>query len=1124
MLNLYAIRTVAWYEAKLLWRSWAFRIFSLLGIAMLFGICVGMGTKVGGAPHYMRALGGSLLLANLKMLNIYQGIIAAFMATEFLKRDKKFDSAQVIFTRSFSNIDYLLGKFLGIFGIFFILNLVIVLMTFVFDAFLSTSAFALEPYLWFPLLVSLPTLMFVIGASVLIVTLFRSQAIVFVIMLGFSLLSLIYIGRHLFFIFDAYMFYQPLIYSGFVGLSNWSDVFLLRGAYFALGLGMFFVSVFMIKRLKQSKFANISAFVISVVCIGASIFMGMTYLDSNYENRDYRQNLKLLSQNVPETPTISILEHSLNVDWNKNNLTGHSTIIAVNKNDISLDSLLFSLNPGLKVNSISFYGEDAEFSQDNFLIWAKPGKPITQSDTVSMQIEYSGTIDDRYCYLDLPDEKLETQFSMWIFRVPKYYSFVTDRYLHLTPESGWYPVAGLHRGAAFPDLPARDFTKFNLSVSTPPDLTAISQGNVTTEQKNGKTEYNFAPVTSLPQISLTVGEYERRSIAVEDVEYSLYTLPGHDYFVEYFDSLGDTLSNVIVDLKNEYEVNLGLEYPYNKFNLVEAPIQFYAYNRFWTIGQETAQPQVIYLTEMGTANSGCDFGMFQRYSTRSQERANQLEDPKVLQSTYLNYFAKIDLLGFMEGMRGLARHENVEIRFRILPNFVSYVTNIHSDKWPLLNFAFESYFENRIKPPVQTRWRSWRGLTDQERANLALKEFSLNEIIASPTLEDNTVQAALKSKGLSLLSLLEARSSNGEFAEEINKFVASSNFQNITDSTFLDFAFEVGGSEFSADIETWYNDTTLPGYIFEDIESYNIIYDERTKTQVKFKVSNPTNVDGMINISLRYQRQEANFGPWWARMQQQYDYSKIYYIPGQTQREIGFIIDEPPSSMTIDTYVSRNIPSVINHPFRDQEMRRKEPPVEGDSLVNLAEIKKPDTGEYTVDNEDPGFTIIGIIPENWLRRNLREYFDIGEIKDPYVGLRSWDAPGIWLPTTGQKFHGKFIKSAMHKKSGTGENKIAWTIDLAASGDYDIYFYFEDESYENWWRHRHRNRNRDMGEKQFFVHHEDGVEEILLDLDDAEEGWNYLGTYRLPNGPNKIEMSDKNRTQVTTADAVKWVKR
>ncbi|MFH1700455.1 MAG: hypothetical protein ABIE07_07685 [Candidatus Zixiibacteriota bacterium] len=1124
MLNLYAIKSVAWYEAKLLLRSWAFRIFSILGIAILFGMCMGMGTKIGGAPHYMRALGGSLLLANLKMLNIYQGIIAAFMATEFLKRDKNHDTSQVIFTRSFSNIDYLLGKFLGILGVFLALNAVLILMTLIFDAFLSPSAFAWEPYLWFPLLVSLPTLTFVIGGSVLLVTLFRSQAVVFVAMLGFSLLSLIYLGRHFYFIFDAYMLYQPLIFSGFVGLGNWSDVFLLRGAYFILGLGMFFISVFTTKRLKQSRVANVAASVISIVCLVSSVLLGMTYLNSNYQDRDYRQDLKSLAQSAPNTPTVNILENSLEIDWQGGVLSGRSTLSVVNNNESSLDSLLFSLNPGLKVSSISISGEVIEFSQNRFLIWIKPQNPVAMNDTLSMIIEYSGSIDDRYCYLDLPNDKLESEYSLWIFRIPKIYSFVADRYLHLTPESGWYPNAGLQPGTAFPDSPAREFTKFSLTVSAPPGLTAISQGKVSTIEKNGQIEYSFAPEKFLPQMSLTIGEYERHFLTAEDVEYSLYTFPGHDYYLEYFNELGDTIGTVIIDLKNEYEVNLGLEYPYDKFSLVEAPIQFYAYNRYWTIAQETVQPQIVYLTEMGTANSGCDFRRFERSSNWSQERANQLEDPKVLQATYLGYFAKIDLMGFNEDMRGLTRHENVEIRFKILPNFVSYVTNINSENWPFLNYAFESYFESRIKPPPQISMWFDAGLTEQERANLALKQFPLKEIINTSAVKDETVQAAVKSKGLSLISILEARSGNEEFTGEINDFIKTNSFQNITDSTILAFASRVGSPEFASDIDVWYGDTALAGYIFEDIESYNIIHDERTKTQVKFKVTNPTDVDGLIKISLRYQRQEANFGPRWERMQQQYDYSKMYYVPAQKRREIGFIIDQPPSSMTIDTYVSQNIPAILNHQFRDQQMRRKETPVEMDSLAAFADNKNDSSGEYLVDNEDPGFTIIGIIPENWLRRNLREYFDIGEIEDPYVGIRSWDAPGVWLPTTGQKFHGKFIKSAMHKKSGTGENKIAWEINLEASGDFDVYFYFEDESYENWWRHRGGNRNQDMGEKQFFVYHEDGVEEILLDLDDAEEGWNYLGTFRLPSGSNKIEMTDKNRTQVVTADAIKWVKR
>ena len=68
------------------------------------------------------------------------------------------------------------------------------------------------------------------------------------------------------------------------------------------------------------------------------------------------------------------------------------------------------------------------------------------------------------------------------------------------------------------------------------------------------------------------------------------------------------------------------------------------------------------------------------------------------------------------------------------------------------------------------------------------------------------------------------------------------------------------------------------------------------------------------------------------------------------------------------------------------------------------------------------------------------------------------------------------------------------------------------------------RGRRARNLHFLVYHEDGVEDLQVDLQEAEEGWNYLGTYRLAAGPAHVEMTDKTGGRSVVADAVKWVEK
>jgi len=64
---------------------------------------------------------------------------------------------------------------------------------------------------------------------------------------------------------------------------------------------------------------------------------------------------------------------------------------------------------------------------------------------------------------------------------------------------------------------------------------------------------------------------------------------------------------------------------------------------------------------------------------------------------------------------------------------------------------------------------------------------------------------------------------------------------------------------------------------------------------------------------------------------------------------------------------------------------------------------------------------------------------------------------------------------------------------------------------------------DVTEYHYFVHHDDGVDEIQFEGSQSPEGWNLLGTFHISAGQTEVELSNKSKGPVVVADAVKWVK-
>jgi hypothetical protein len=1095
MLSLHNIWTVTRFEIKTLLRSWFFRIFAGLAVALLFLFNLIIMTGMATPPHILYGLAPSIPYSNMILLNIVQSIIVIFLASDFLKRDKKLDTTEVIYMRSMTNGDYVLGKSMGILLVFAFLNLTVILLAMIINLLSPEVSFSLQAYIYYPLLISLPAIIFILGLSFFVMILLRNQAVTFILLLGYAALTLFYLNQKFYYMLDYMAFNLPLYASDFIGLSNPGTILLQRSMYFFAGVAMIFCTILFIRRLPQSQVMQKVAVAVIVLSLSAAFYAGYLYHGRYAQGKTLRAEMLLLEKEMAPYPVVTPEKYDLQLTHQGNTIQAMVKISFRNETTTPVERYLFQLNPGLQIQEITDGKSNLSFNRRLHLFWVTADQPLQAGASDSLIVTYSGFINEQACYADIDETERDQMFRIWFSKLEKRYAFITDDYLILTPETAWYPVPA-------PGIPFF-FANYRLKITSDPALLPVSQGQ---RNQEGPGIYTFRPEHPLPSISLALGPYTERKIEVDSVTYSLYTRRNHNYFVAYTDSVADTLSALIRELKQDYERKLELSYPYHRLSLIEAPIQLYAHPRMHAMNQEVVQPEMVFLPENGLTIRNGDFkGQFRRDKGR-RERDNQTFSDMEIQTNILRRFLQESILG-----TGFGRYFDffsANVNYSIFPNYYTFVYHLSSETSPYLNFALESFYYSRLSSTGRFPF-SWDRPVGEIAAE-KLGQMSLVELINTET-NIGIIQEAIKIKGDFLFSMLQQKSGREQFQASLNAVMVKNRFHAIADTNFFAKITTNMDMDYASFLQDWYTQHTLPGYLFSDPETYEIVDQDRTRYQVLIKGMNLEEAEGIITVSFQAGgRGRGRFGP--------EDDSEIdkhfYYFAGHEAKEIGIVLDEKPGVMDINTILSKNLPQNFNYRFNEIEANNKIKAMDGEkNLPDGLVLENPN--EIIADNEDSTFQVIQDAPSSPLKRLLNI-----EVEDDekYIGMQFWRPPTRWRATIQSGFYGKYVKSAHFTRGGDGSRKVVWNADIQESGTYDVF------CYQNKMMAGFRFMRRENIDYHYFISHDDGTEEVVFEDEEAGNGWNYLGTFYFSAGAAKVELTNKSEGRVLVADAVKWVRR
>lgn len=1131
------IRTVARYEATILRRSWFFRLFSIGALFILTIMNTAIYSPIGDEDWELVSIPSSLPLLNLYILNIGQAIVVIFLSADFLKRDKKVDTNEVLYTRSMSNFEYIMGKTLGILRLFIGLDIIILSIGMVINIISKSMSVDSMSYIWYLLIICVPTLIFSLGFAFMLMSVIRNQAITFLLLLGIAALDMFWLWHRSGFIFDYMAFGIPVFKSGVIGFDNIHLILNQRLLYFFLGMTFIMATVLIFKRLPQSKLLTGLSYVFMFLFMTGAVICGLNTYSIYNTDIDEKNIVIETNRQFENRDFVSLADAEIELTHDGNSIQASARLKFYNDNKEAVDKYLFSLNSHLNVTEIVSDGENLDFKKTNHIIEIEPHKLLGPGESDSLVIFYSGSIDESFCYPDYIDNLKEHPYQIAMLNVNKRQAFLTGEYVLLTPESQWYPVPALNY---YPSNPVRikvDFTNYTLRVKPGDGLKPVSQGIMKVENDY----FVFTPESPLTGMTLAIGDYMTDTLIVDTIKYITHFFPGHDYYKKDLAELKDTLQLLVEGIMRDLEINFSTKYPFKTLSLVEVPVQFYSLPRMSTQTRAEVQPAMVLLPEKLSTTRNADFRKRFARNKKRMERNNQVITDKELQVRLFNDFIRNTFISG-ENFRyrnGVAINEPT--RYRLGPSFYFFKNNFYSLEYPVINSVFESHLQ-KINMPEENNFRYFMGgLSDLDRTNLIFRSGSFRDLLAiNPGID--TIRLAITLKGDYLFNLLRSKAGVREFNEWFQKYLNDHRFQRTDIANLSDDFNERFGFTFYPYLEEWFNEKEQPGFLFADLQASEIVTGDRVRYRVTFVASNPESVAGIFNVSFRTGgpgrggrqmeiiSREGTFNiSMQGRGMEVTDISRIVLLgPGETKK-INIILDTEPRAMIINTLFAKNIPGEINLTINEiKKSKTKIVETDGEEVLESApKLLLP--GETVIDNEDPGFStgITGTVSP--LKKILGIQNNRGEV---YQQIRQWDRPGYWQPVVNSYYHGRYTLSSVYTSGSTGDLSVTWTTAIDEPGYYDIYCYIGKASNRAISVRtgsgapppppQNRRRQDLYKDIHYKIYHNEGIEEVTVDFENAEAGWNNMGRYYLSSDSAKVELTNQSTGRLVIGDAIKWV--
>lgn len=566
--------TVWLYQIKLLRRDWLVRLFLLvvllIPVIFYFGKIYLIFTPAGlsSADPFLFSF----------LFNSIQPLFILFMAYDLLKEKLKLTTLDVIYFRPVSNFDYFAGKALGVITVVMVLNVIVLFMGLFLQLFWSENPLRWWIYPFYLVTLTFPTLCFWLGLSMFTGSLMKSKGGTLLILLLIWGISCFYLPEIRHGLLDYAGREIPNLFSEITGHPFLWPYLLHRFAYLLAGAGLGILGIVCCKRksgdIKEPAYLLLGG---CLLCVCA-VFAGNWY-DQGFRERDVRrETYREVYRKYSSSPVVKMLSNDIACRQVKDSLYGSSRMEIRNPTDQRIADFILYLNPFLSITSCKEKEIAVGFTREKQIVIVK--RALAPGESLFLEIDYAGKIDDAFCYLELGDveydhRELDTPVEKLgvCFRYGNLYSYLSDRFTLLYPECQWYPAA------VAPENPGNsldrqfDYARYSLSVEKREGLLIVSQGKREEEEKRSI----FRSRDNLPGIALCIGDLGRKRIEIDSIELEWYYFRSRDWGDWELPLSFEQKKEIFDSSSNFYECCCQKPYLFKEFKVVEVPVSFAAH-------------------------------------------------------------------------------------------------------------------------------------------------------------------------------------------------------------------------------------------------------------------------------------------------------------------------------------------------------------------------------------------------------------------------------------------------------------------------------------------------------------------------------------------------------------------
>lgn len=780
--------------------------------------------------------------------------------------------------------------------------------------------------------------------------------------------------------------------------------------------------------------------------------------------------------------------------------------------DATLEAALFSLNPGLAVSAVAADGAALEFSQADGLLEVQLARPLVAGEQLRLELTAAGRPDIRYGYLDaarVPEQQVAYQGQLSVLGTER--AIYDPRFVALMPGVSWLPRCGVDVGRG--DFATRppDYFSLDLEVRVPAGWRVAAPGRAEEAlAASGGAAFRFAPPAPVDEVAVVASRFERSTVELAGVSLELLLSPGHTGNLEVLAPAKSELESWISE-RLKAAAAAGLPYPYGGFTVVEVPTVLRSFGGGWRLDTVLAPPGMVLVREscFPTARFDVPFRDPEEWRDREGGLARGMRD-RVL-SHFRNDFSGGNLLSgaarsFFLHLTSAAGEGAIAVDYA-LEQLTSLTVVDTRDYFSA--HLFDAELGETIGTILQRFFTSRRG--SQEFADALIGAVTarpevweqslavpLNELDPSAAPRRTIDVLALKAGALAqtIHDLLGA-----EDTARLLATLRSSHAGGTFDAAELAAAADTIDGRVGPLVLERLRTTDLPGFVVRDAAAFRLPdgADGSARYQLRVVVQNDEATPGMVRI-LRSVGEGSS---------SETGASDPIRIAGHAAAEYGVVLSQPPRNAWVEPYLSLN-----RAPFSfDLGTVAEDSVVDSEPISGVREVpwQPPDPDVVVVDDLDDGFAIVA----DGDRRGVRLGARASEAETDH-GLPRVDVgrpPSSWSRATTDTAWGRYRHTVAWVRAGSGTSRAEFHASLPTTGEWELELHLPDSG--------RLSRARRLGTWELTV--DDGAtpQVVSFDATAAGTGWSAVGTFDLAAGEVTVAISDETDGRVVVADAVRW---